>query len=104
MEILAGVGDLCTWLQEQLQSVASLVAVDGALSTSPSVVNAAAAAAASPASSDFALLLLDWLLALLAVLPEVDVRCSGALVAKGAVRGGLTSEGDAMEMDLRKSI
>ena len=101
VDILVGVGDfgdLWTWLQEQLQSVASLVAVEGALSASPSV-----ATAASPASSDFALLL-DWLLALLAMLPAVEVRFSGAFPARGAVRGGLTSEGDAMEIDFRKSI
>lgn len=104
VDILVGVGDfgdLWTWLQEQLQSVASLVAVEGALSASPSV-----ATAASPASSDFALLL-DWLLALLALLamlPAVEVRFSGAFPARGAVRGGLTSEGDAMEIDFRKSI
>lgn len=106
--ILIGVGDLgdlWTWLHEQLQSVASLVAVEGALSTSPSV------ATGSTGSSNFELLLLSWLLALLVVLLvllvllAVDVRFRGAFVAAiGAVGGGLTRDGEAIEIDFRKSI
>lgn len=80
------------WSQVQLQSVASLVllAVVGALSRSTSAL-------LSPESS---VLMVSALAALLAV----EVRFSGNLATKGAVSGGLATEGEAGLMDFKKSM
>lgn len=90
--ISAGLWNLGSWSQVQLQSVASLVllAVVGALSRSTSTL-------LSPESS---VLIVSALAALLAV----DVRFRGNLPTKGAVSGGLATEGEAGLMDFKKSM
>jgi hypothetical protein len=88
-------GDLWTRSQSQSQSVASLVAVEGALSPS-----------FSSRSSSMVWLDIELVADLVLVLElPVDVRLSGAL----PVRGGLAIPGDGIEglardMDLRKSM
>ena len=76
----------------QLQSVASLVAVDGALSVSASSAGSIASSG-TELEFDFELVVL-----------LVDVRFRGVLPINGAVKGGLTREGDASDTDLRKSM
>lgn len=90
-EIGAGFEDLCTSSHVQLQSVESLLAVVGALSRSTSP-------ALSVAESS------DLHVTVLAVLPPVEVRFSGVFPIRGAVRGGLATEGDATLIVLRKSM
>lgn len=69
----------------------SLLAVVGALSRSTSP-------ALSVAESS------DLHVTVLVVLPPVEVRLSGVFPIRGAVRGGLATDGDATLIVLRKSI
>lgn len=90
-EMCAGLAGLCTSSHEQLQSVDSVPAVVGSLSRSTSPVLSVAESS-------------DLQVAVLAVLAVVDVRVSGVLPIRGAVRGGLATEGLATLMVLRKSM
>lgn len=69
----------------------SLLAVVGALSRSTSPVLSVAESS-------------DLHVTVLAVLPPVEVRFSGVFPIRGAVRGGLATEGDAALIVLRKSM
>lgn len=92
VEISAGLRNLGSGSHVQLQSVAAslalLLAVVGAVSRSTSAL------LASPESS---------VLIVSALLP-VDVRFKGSLATNGAVRGGLTTDGEAGLMALKKSM
>lgn len=97
MEIGAGFADdFGAWAFKQLQSVAALIllAEVGALSKSSSVM--LSWSLKDPPS--------DFVVSVLCALSPVEVRFRGALLANGAVSGGLAMAGEAGLMVLRKSI